>query len=82
MHEATLYCNACRSIPPTAIEARRRDAMAVNGGQEFRAAAAASAICLVVTKLAPGQSTDGAVFYPNAGKPLRGTHGFGGAARQ
>jgi len=24
----------------------------------------------VTTKLAPGQSTDGAVFYPNGGKPL------------
>jgi hypothetical protein len=24
----------------------------------------------VATKLAPGQSTDGAVFYPTKGKPL------------
>jgi hypothetical protein len=24
----------------------------------------------VTTKLAPGQSTDGAVFYPSGGKPL------------
>jgi hypothetical protein len=37
---------------------------------KFKAAAAASAIALVATKLAPGQSTDGAVFYPTAGKPL------------
>jgi hypothetical protein len=29
----------------------------------IKAAAAASAIALVQTKLAPGQSTDGAVFY-------------------
>ena len=33
-------------------------------------AAAASAIALVTTKLMPGQSTDGAVFYPSQGKPL------------
>jgi hypothetical protein len=36
----------------------------------LKAAAAASAIALVTTKLAPGQSTDGAVFYPNQGKPF------------
>jgi hypothetical protein len=36
----------------------------------LKAAAAASAIALVTSKLAPGQSTDGAVFYPNQGKPL------------
>ena len=34
------------------------------------AAAAASAIALVETRLAPGQSTDGAIFFPNDGKPL------------
>jgi hypothetical protein len=67
-YENTLYGNA--EIHSTnGYEARRQDAMAVNGGR-LRAAAAASAICLDVTKLAPGQSTDGAVFYPNAGKPL------------
>jgi hypothetical protein len=67
-YEATLYGNT--EIHSTnGYESRRQDAMAVNGGR-FRAAAAASAICLEVTKLAPGQSTDGAVFYPNAGKPL------------
>ena len=32
--------------------------------------AAASAIAFVVTKLQPGQSTDGAVFWATAGKPL------------
>jgi hypothetical protein len=35
-----------------------------------RAAAAASAIALVNTRLGPGQSTDGAVFFPNESKPL------------
>jgi hypothetical protein len=36
----------------------------------MRAAAAASALALVPTKLEPGQSTDGAVFYPSGGKPM------------
>jgi hypothetical protein len=67
-YESTLYGNT--EIHSTnGYESRRQDAMAINGGR-LRAAAAASAICLEVTKLAPGQSTDGAVFYPNGGKPL------------
>ena len=32
--------------------------------------AAASAIAFVKTKLNPGESTDGAVFFPNSGKAL------------
>ena len=40
------------------------------GSTKLKAASAASAIALVTTKLAPGQSTDGAVFYPSKGKPL------------
>jgi hypothetical protein len=51
-------------------EERRQDAQAALGGGKFRAAAAASAIAFVATKLLPGQSTDGAIFYPNNGKPL------------
>jgi hypothetical protein len=34
----------------------------------LKAAAAASAIVLVPTKLAPGESTDGAVFFATSGK--------------
>jgi hypothetical protein len=45
-------------------------AMAEVGSTKLKAAAAASAIVLAQTKLMPGQSTDGAVFYPNNGKPL------------
>jgi hypothetical protein len=67
-YEATLYGNT-QIHSTNGYESRRQDAMAVNGGR-LRAAAAASAICFNVTKLAPGQSTDGAVFYPNQGKPL------------
>jgi hypothetical protein len=36
----------------------------------LKAAAAASAIVLAPIKLKPGESTDGAVFFVNGGKPL------------
>ena len=51
-------------------EQRRQTALAEFVSSKLKAAAAASAIAFVQTKLAPGQSTDGAVFYVNAGKPL------------
>ena len=51
-------------------EERRQNAQAELGGGKLRAAAAASAIAFVSTKLLPGQSTDGAIFFVNAGKPL------------
>jgi hypothetical protein len=51
-------------------ETRRQDAQGEGGQARMRAAAAASALALVPTKLEPGQSTDGAVFYPNGGKIL------------
>ena len=52
---------------------RRQSALAEFTSTKVRAAAAASAIALVQSKIAPGQSTDGAVFYTLAGKPLHGT---------
>jgi hypothetical protein len=51
-------------------EQRRQAAFAEVSSAKIKAAAAASAIAFVPTKLAPGQSTDGAVFYSTAGKPL------------
>ena len=45
------------------FEARRQNAMAF-GASKLRAAATASAVALVQTKLAPGESTDGAIFVP------------------
>ncbi len=51
-------------------EQRRQAAMAELGSTRIKAAAAASAVVFVETKLAPGQSTDGAVFYSTMGKPL------------
>ena len=50
-------------------EARRRSAMA-RGPEGLRAAAAASAISFVRMEMKPGESTDGAVFFDNAGRML------------
>jgi hypothetical protein len=53
-------------------EQRRRNAMAEGVPARFKAAAAASALALVQTRLAPGQSTDGAIFFPMEPKLLAG----------
>ena len=68
-YEASLFNNA-QIHSTNGYETRRQNAFAEFGSSKLRAAAAASAIALVTTKLAPGQSTDGAVFYPNQGKPF------------
>jgi hypothetical protein len=51
-------------------EQRRQSALAEMGSNKLKAAAAASAIAFVATKLQPGESTDGAVFFDTAGRPL------------
>lgn len=51
-------------------EQRRQSALAEVSSARVKAAAAASAIAFVHTKLRPGESTDGAVFFPTAGRPL------------
>jgi len=70
-YEAALY-----GIPnvhsTNGFETRRLNAVADGGSSKLKAAAAASAIVLVATKLLPGQSTDGAVFYKAAPKPISG----------
>jgi hypothetical protein len=68
-YEASLFNNA-QIHSTNGYEVRRQNAHAEFGSNKLKAAAAASAIALVTTKLAPGESTDGAVFYPNRGKPL------------
>jgi hypothetical protein len=68
-YEASLFNNA-QIHSTNGYESRRQNAFAEFGSSKLKAAAAASAIALVTTKLAPGQSTDGAVFFPNQGKPL------------
>lgn len=68
-YEAGIYGNPhFRST--NGYESRREAALAVSSTR-LRAAAAASAIALVQTRLAPGESTDGAVFFAEA-KPLAG----------
>lgn len=49
---------------------QRRQSYLAETTTRIKAAAAASAIAFVQSKLTPGQSTDGAVFYATAGKPL------------
>jgi hypothetical protein len=51
-------------------EARRQAFLAEVQSARLKAGAAASAIAFVQTKLAPGQSTDGALFFRTNGKPL------------
>lgn len=67
-YEAALFGNA-RVHSTNGYEERRQDYLAF-GSTKLKAASAASAIALVTTRLMPGQSTDGAVFYPTNGKPL------------
>jgi hypothetical protein len=50
-------------------ESRRQDAIGF-GMSKLDAAGAASAIVLAPAKLAPAQAIDGAIFFPNGGKPL------------
>ena len=68
-YESALFGNA-RLHSTNGYEMRRRDAQAELGGGKLRAAAAASAIAFVATKMKPGESTDGAIFFSNGGKPL------------
>ncbi len=68
-YENALYGNT-HVHSTNGYEERRQNAQAELGGGKLRAAAAASAIAFVPSKLLPGQSTDGAIFFSNAGKPL------------
>ena len=49
---------------------QRREAALAMFGTKMKAAAAASAVALAQTRLKPGDSTDGAVFFASEGKPL------------
>lgn len=51
-------------------EQRRQAALAEVSSSKIKAAAAASAIVLVSTKLMAGESTDGALFFQTQGRPL------------
>jgi len=68
-YEATLYgIPGLRST--NGYQQRRLAAETALTSTRLKAAAAASAIAFVENKLAPGASTDGAVFFPTEGKPL------------
>jgi hypothetical protein len=68
-YEQSLYGND-KYKATNGYEQRRRYALAEVSSTKIKAAAAASAIAFVPTKLAPGESTDGAVFYQTNGKQL------------
>lgn len=52
------------------FEVRRQNYLAEIGSAKVKAAAAASAIALIDTRLEPGESTDGAVFFASPSKAL------------
>jgi hypothetical protein len=67
LYENTIY--ALQNFRSTnGYEQRREAAQAQFVNRGIKAAAAASAITFVPTKLRSGDSTDGAVFFPNRGK--------------
>jgi hypothetical protein len=68
-YEASLYGMA-RMRSTNGYEQRRQAALAFVSSAKLKAAAAASAIALVQMKLAAGESTDGAIFFPTEGKQL------------
>jgi len=68
-YEKAIY-GAERIRSNNGYEQRRQAALAMGGSSGLKAAAAASAIAFVRTRLRPKDSTDGAVFFLNDGKPL------------
>jgi hypothetical protein len=72
-YEAAVYGNLHLRSSTNGYEQRRLAALSM-GSTKLKAAGIASALALVQTKLAPGESTDGAVFFPTGGKPLGPGH--------
>src|SRR5207248_10293545 len=68
-YEGALF-GMTRFRPTNGYESRRQQFLAEVASTKIKAAAAASAIAFVQTKLAAGQSTDGAVFFSTEGRPL------------
>ncbi|HNY40962.1 MAG TPA: hypothetical protein PKJ41_11225 [Bryobacteraceae bacterium] len=69
MYEAGLY-GLSRFQSTSGYEQRRQSALAELTSSRLKAAATASAVALVMTKLKPGETTDGAVFFPLATRPV------------
>ena len=71
-YEASVYGNP-HLKSTNGYEQRRQGALAMTSTR-VKAAATASALAMVQTKLMPGESTDGAVFFPTDGKPMGPGH--------
>ena len=67
-YEKALYNNQYIR-PNNGYEKRRQSALAI-GPKGLKAASAAAAITFVSGNLAPGDSTDGALFFPTSGRQL------------
>ena len=72
-YESVLY-GFNRMKVTNGYELRRQNFMSYGVSARVKAAAEASAIVLVSTRLKPGESTDGALFFRNDGKNLTGGH--------
>jgi hypothetical protein len=71
-YETSVYGNP-HMKSTNGYEQRRQSALAMSA-TKVRAAATASALALVQSKLGPGDSTDGAVFFSTEGKALGAGH--------
>ncbi|HYP04713.1 MAG TPA: hypothetical protein VER03_00640 [Bryobacteraceae bacterium] len=69
VYEAGLYGNM-QPRSTNGFDYRRQNALTDFTSTRLKAAATASAVAFVQTRLAPGQSTDGAVFYALRRKPF------------
>ena len=68
-YEMSIY-GLSRFKSTNGYEQRRQAAFGTVSSTKLKSAAAASAVALGLTKLAPGKSTDGAVFFEHPGKGL------------
>jgi hypothetical protein len=71
-YENSIYGN--QHLKSTNGYEQRRQSVIAMGSVKLKAAAAASALAMVQTRLMPGQSTDGAVFFTIEGKILGPGH--------
>jgi hypothetical protein len=68
-YEISIY-GLTRYNSTNGYEQRRQAAFGSVSSTKLKAAAAASAVAFSVTKLGPGKSTDGAIFFEHSGKGL------------
>ncbi|MCC6264385.1 MAG: hypothetical protein IT169_12470 [Bryobacterales bacterium] len=71
-YELSLYGMSPRVGSRNGYETRRQSAIAELSFKNLKAATAASAIAFVSTKLAPGETTDGAIFFSIVDGPIDG----------